>query len=288
MAGTLSGTTTVAAVSGSATFSNLSINKSGTGYTLAAPASGLTGRNQQHLQHHRRARRPSSPSGTQPSNTAAGSTITPAVTSRSRTSRQPHASTANVTLAIGANPGSGTLSRDASPAAVSASATFSEPVDQQDGHRLHARRLERRADRRDQQHLQHHARARRTRSCSSQQPTTDHGDEHDHARRDGADARRATTTSRRARPTITLAIGTNPGAGTLSGTHDSCRRQLASATFSDLSINKTGTGYTLDRRERWADQRDQHRVQHHRRCCDEARLRPSRRTQPRARRSRRR
>ena len=44
--------------------------------------------------------------------------------------------------------------------------------------------------------------------------------------------------------TVTVAIGTNPGGGTLSGTVS----QAASsgvATFSDLSINKTGTGYTL-------------------------------------------
>jgi uncharacterized Zn ribbon protein len=41
--GTLSGATTVAAVAGVATFGNLSINRSGTGYTLAASASGPTG-----------------------------------------------------------------------------------------------------------------------------------------------------------------------------------------------------------------------------------------------------
>jgi uncharacterized repeat protein (TIGR01451 family) len=41
--GTLSGTTTVAAVGGVATFGNLSIQRSGSGYTLAASASGLTG-----------------------------------------------------------------------------------------------------------------------------------------------------------------------------------------------------------------------------------------------------
>ncbi|MBJ6763828.1 S8 family serine peptidase [Myxococcaceae bacterium JPH2] len=40
--GTLSGTTTVAAVNGVATFSNLSINKVGTGYTLVASSTGLT------------------------------------------------------------------------------------------------------------------------------------------------------------------------------------------------------------------------------------------------------
>src|SRR5205807_163384 len=41
--GTLAGTTTVAAVNGVATFSNLSIDTAGTGYTLTASATGLTG-----------------------------------------------------------------------------------------------------------------------------------------------------------------------------------------------------------------------------------------------------
>jgi hypothetical protein len=41
--GTLSGTTTVAAVAGTATFSNLSIDKAGTGYMLSASSTGLTG-----------------------------------------------------------------------------------------------------------------------------------------------------------------------------------------------------------------------------------------------------
>src|SRR5262245_11397392 len=40
--GTLSGTLTVAAVAGVATFSNLSIDKLGTGYMLAASSMGLT------------------------------------------------------------------------------------------------------------------------------------------------------------------------------------------------------------------------------------------------------
>src|SRR5205807_827990 len=41
--GTLSGTTTVPASGGVATFGPLSINKSGTGYTLTAASTGLTG-----------------------------------------------------------------------------------------------------------------------------------------------------------------------------------------------------------------------------------------------------
>ena len=41
--GTLSGTLTVAAVAGVATFNNLSIDRPGAGYTLTAAGAGLTG-----------------------------------------------------------------------------------------------------------------------------------------------------------------------------------------------------------------------------------------------------
>ena len=43
---------------------------------------------------------------------------------------------------------------------------------------------------------------------------------------------------------VTLAIGTNPGSGTLSGTV-TVAAVNGVATFSNLSINKAGTGYTL-------------------------------------------
>jgi hypothetical protein len=43
---------------------------------------------------------------------------------------------------------------------------------------------------------------------------------------------------------VTIAIGTNPGSGTLSGTV-TVAAVLGKAKFSDLSINNAGTGYTL-------------------------------------------
>ena len=43
---------------------------------------------------------------------------------------------------------------------------------------------------------------------------------------------------------VTLAIGTNPGGGTLTG-DGQVTVSGGIATFSGLSINKTGTGYTL-------------------------------------------
>ena len=44
--------------------------------------------------------------------------------------------------------------------------------------------------------------------------------------------------------TVSLAIGTNPGGGTLSGT-TAVAAVAGVATFSNLSINNGGTGYTL-------------------------------------------
>src|SRR5207244_4089901 len=43
---------------------------------------------------------------------------------------------------------------------------------------------------------------------------------------------------------VSLALSANPGSGSLSGTL-TVTAQNGVATFSDLAINKTGTGYTL-------------------------------------------
>src|SRR5207244_1134671 len=76
--GTLAGTTAVAAVAGVATFSNLSINKAGSGYTLSAAANGVTETTSTGFTI--------SPAAVsqlaftvEPSSTAAGASITPAV-----------------------------------------------------------------------------------------------------------------------------------------------------------------------------------------------------------------
>ncbi|QCB98877.1 hypothetical protein E5206_06240 [Arthrobacter sp. PAMC25564] len=44
---------------------------------------------------------------------------------------------------------------------------------------------------------------------------------------------------------VSVAIGTNPGAGTLSGTLTAATNSSGVATFSNLSINRAGAGYTL-------------------------------------------
>src|SRR6266516_3302710 len=124
--GTLAGTKTVAAASGVATFSTLSLNMVGTGYTLTAAATGLTG----------------ATSGAfnigvgaaaklvftiQPSNAAAGAAITPAVqvTVQDAQGNTVTTATTSITLAIGTNPASGTLAGTKTVAAASGVATFS-------------------------------------------------------------------------------------------------------------------------------------------------------------------
>src|SRR5436853_9073 len=123
--GTLSGTTTVAAVAGVATFPGLSINKVGTGYTLTVSATGVRGA---------KIRRATSREGAatqlsfsvQPSNTVAGAAITPAmqVTALDGQGNTATGFTGNVTVALGANPGSGALSGTTTVAPVAGVATF--------------------------------------------------------------------------------------------------------------------------------------------------------------------
>ncbi len=124
--GTLSGTATVAAVGGVATFSTLSINKAGTGYTLTASDGALTGATSgafnitpaaaNHLAF-----------GVQPASTVAGVAISPAVTVQvlDQFNNLVTTDTSNVTVAIGTNPGGGALSGTATVAAVGGVATFS-------------------------------------------------------------------------------------------------------------------------------------------------------------------
>jgi len=121
---TLGGTTTVAPVLGVATFTTLSLNKAGAGYTLAASSAGLTGATSSGFTVSAAA-----PAAlvfvSQPSNTAAGATVSPAVTVRIVDAfGNPTTSTASVGLALDANPTAAVLSGGSPVAAVSGLATF--------------------------------------------------------------------------------------------------------------------------------------------------------------------
>jgi len=121
----MSGTTTVAVVNGVATFNDLSIDRSGTGYRLAASSSGLSPDTSDAI---------SITGGAatqllftvQPSNAAAGATIAPPirVTALDALGNVATGFTGTITLAIGTNPSGGTLSGPNAIAAVNGVASF--------------------------------------------------------------------------------------------------------------------------------------------------------------------
>jgi hypothetical protein len=123
--GTLSGTTTVAAVNGVATFGDLSLDKAGAGYTLAASSTGLTGATSDAF-----AITAGAPASlaylTQPSNTGAGVSIAPAVqVALLDAFGNATDATDDVTVSLGNNPGGGPLGGSTTVAAVNGVATFS-------------------------------------------------------------------------------------------------------------------------------------------------------------------
>src|SRR5438445_424127 len=124
--GVLAGTKTVTAVNGVATFSTLSLNAAGTGYTLTATATAVTGAtsNAFNIGAGAAAKLVFT---VQPSNTAAGAAITPAtqVAVQDAQGNTVTTATISITLAIGTNPASGTLAGTKTVAAVNGVATFS-------------------------------------------------------------------------------------------------------------------------------------------------------------------
>src|SRR5438093_1518200 len=242
--GTVSGTTTVAAASGVATFSNLSIDKSGTGYTLAATATGLSGATSAAFTIT------SGPAThlvftVQPSTAAANGTIAPAVrvTARDALGNTATGFQSNVTVAIGTNPAGGTLAGTTTVAAVGGVATLSDlRVDKSgSGYTLSA------------------AGAGLTGATSGAfsvvpgaaaqlvftvQPSTATAGasitpQVEVTARDGLGNTATGFTGN-----IALSIGTNPASGTLAGT-TTVAAVAGVATFSTLSIDRAGSGYTL-------------------------------------------
>src|SRR5206468_2180562 len=124
---TLGGTTTVPAVSGVASFGNLSLDKVGTGYTLTAAAAGLTGATSNSFNVTVGAAS-QLVFTVQPTNTTAGATITPAVqvTAQDALGNTASGFTGTVTVALGANPVGGTLSGHTTVAASAGVATLAD------------------------------------------------------------------------------------------------------------------------------------------------------------------
>ncbi|HKE90138.1 MAG TPA: alkaline phosphatase family protein, partial [Gemmatimonadales bacterium] len=239
--GTLSGTTTMAAVAGVATFAGLSIDKTGTGYTLTASATGVT----------------SATSGafdivttqlaftTQPGTTVAATGITPAITVAATIpgGGTDPSFTGSVTIAIGANPASGSLSGTKTVNAVAGVAAFADLHIDKAGTGYTLAATSPGAGGATSGTFSVIAGAAAQLTFTVQPSVTAAGA--------GITPAVAVTASDLAgnlatsySGAVTVAIGANPGSGTLSGT--ATQSAVAGvATFTGLSINSAGTGYTL-------------------------------------------
>src|SRR5207244_1882187 len=242
--GTLAGTPTVAAVNGVATFANLSINNPGTGYTLTASATGLTGATSSAFNISVGAAAKLAFT-VQPSNAAAGAGITPAVQVAVQDVQgytAPRSSTI-ITVAIGTNPASGTLAGTPTVAAVNGVATFANLSINKPGtgYTLAASATGLTGATSTAFNISVGAAAKL--AFTVQPSNTAAGAAITPAVQVAVqDAQGNTVTT--ATTSITLAIGTNPASGTLAGT-TTVAAVNGVATFSNLSIDKAGTGYTL-------------------------------------------
>jgi hypothetical protein len=241
--GSLSGTKTVAAAAGVATFADLSIKVNGVGYTLTATSSGLAGATSSAFNIN---------TGPvvelfftqQPVTTTATTALSPAVvvTARDSVGNTVTSFTSSVMMTISANPGGGTLTGTTTVAAVAGVATFSNlHIDKVGtGYRLAATAglvstisnafsiLAGTAT-----HLVFTVQPSNTTAGATITPAV---------QVTALDAGNNVATGFVAN--VLIAIKTNAGGGTLSGTL-TIAAGAGVATFSDLSINNIGTGYTL-------------------------------------------
>jgi hypothetical protein len=124
---TLTGTLAVAAVAGVATFTDLSLNRSGPGYTLVATSGSLAAATSASVTVSAAAATELAVTGL-PANTPAGAAMTPAVqvSARDAFGNTATSFTGGVTVAIGANPSGGALTGTTARPAVAGVATFSD------------------------------------------------------------------------------------------------------------------------------------------------------------------
>ncbi|HEY6110277.1 MAG TPA: hypothetical protein VIV56_15360, partial [Gemmatimonadales bacterium] len=241
----LSGTKTVAATSGVASFATLSIDKSGTGYTLLAASTGLTETTSAAFSVAAGAASQLQVS-VQPSNASAGAAITPAVqvTAHDALGNLATAYVGNVTMAITAGTGTAgaTLSGAITSAAAGGVATFGTlSIDKAGtGYKLTASAGGLSDATSETFDISVGA---ATKLVFTTQPTTTVA---------GTPIATIAVTAQDAvgNPVpgftgdVTVSIGTNPGTGTLSGT-TTVAAVAGVASLSTLSIDKSGTGYTL-------------------------------------------
>jgi hypothetical protein len=241
--GTLSGTTTVAAVGGVATFGNLSIDRIGTGYTLAASATGLMG----------------ATSTAFAITTGPPSTATSMITASPTSVPADGASTSTITVELRDAAGNPLTTGGASVELFTTAGTFGPITDHGNGTytgtltapssttttTATVRATVGGALITDTATVTFTGVApTATRLVFSQQPTNEQAGTTitPAVTVRAVDGNGATVTSFTGN--VTMAIGTNPGGGTLSGT-TTVAAVSGVATFGNLSINRAGSGYTL-------------------------------------------
>jgi hypothetical protein len=242
--GTLSGTLTMPAVNGVATFSNLSLDKAAAGYTLQATDGTLSAATSSSFSitpaaaHHLAF-------GVAPSNTTAGVAMNPAVTVRvlDQFGNLVITDTSSVTVALASNPAGGTLSGTLTMAAVNGVATFSNlsldkaaagyTLQASDGSLGTATSGTFSITAAAAHHLVFGVGPNNTIAGQPFNPALQ-------VRVLDAFGNLVTTDN----SNVTLALAANPAGGTLSGTVTTAAVN-GIATFAHLSLNKLGTGYTL-------------------------------------------
>ena len=241
--GTLSGTTTVAAVGGLATFSTLSVDKAAAGYTLVASAPGLAGATSAafnigaglatHLAFT-----------VQPATTPSGSIITPAVvvTALDALDNPALTFTGGVAISIDSGPAGAVLTGTSPVPTTGGVATFADL----------------KLDKTGSYHLRAHATGpadavsvrfdvtiglSRLLSFTVQPTNVTAGSAITPAVQVTVKDLQGNTDAT-FNGNVVVAIATNPGGGTLSGI-DTVAASAGVASFSTLSIDKSGIGYTL-------------------------------------------
>ena len=254
--GTLTGTLSETAVNGVATFADLAIDKSGTGYTLRAVAAGLSDATSQAFDVTATQPPPPPPATqlrftVQPTTTQAGQAISPAaqVTALDASGAVVSSFTGAITVAIGTNPASGTLSGTRTVNGSNGVASFSGLTIDKAGSGYTLKATSSGLTSATSSTFDITATtppppppATQLRFTVQPQATQAGQTIAPPVQVSALDANGTLVTSFSG--AITVAIGTNPASGTLSGTR-TVNATNGVATFANLSINNAGTGYTL-------------------------------------------
>ncbi|HYV48249.1 MAG TPA: Ig-like domain-containing protein, partial [Myxococcaceae bacterium] len=241
--GTLSGAATVAAVAGQATFGNLSIDKVGAGYTLSAASGTFTGATSTGFDIT-----PAAPVrvafDVQPSNIAAGNLFSPSVrvSIRDQFNNVATQSNADISLVLGGGAVGATLLGTTTVTAAAGVATFPDISVDKAGNVYTLTAGSSGLATATSVSFNVTAGAAASLAYVTQPPASRQAGQTFGASVAILDQFGNRTNSTAA---VALAISNNPGSGTLSGT-STVNAVNGLATFAGLSIDKVGTGYTLD------------------------------------------